>query len=286
MKPESANVSARANPYMPVLVRLVRSKIETEDRQLKSFFLQFVDPADRFDYLPGQFCQLSIFGAGEAPFGIASSPDEKELLFTVNRIGEVTTALHSLNDGDIIGIRGPLGKGYPVHLVEGKDVLIVGGGFAFTTLRSLLLYISSPGRRNNFGKIIVLYGVREPGLFLYREEFDIWRRIPNCDLILTVDREFPNWKERVGVVPKVLRDVNPKSENTAVFVCGPPIMLKFTFPVLYELGFDPEFVFVSLEMRMKCGIGKCGRCNIGHKYICKDGPVFSLAEYSRLPKDE
>lgn len=271
------------NPYLPRTVRIRRSRIETEDRQIKSFWLEFPDGG--FEFLPGQFCQISIPGVGEAPFGIASSPYENELLFTVNRVGVVTTALHSLEDGSELGIRGPLGNYYPFELAKGKNVLIIAGGFAFTTLRSLFLYLTHPENRDDYLNITVLYGAREPGLLLYRDEYERWKSTKDFRLILTVDRATNGWNGEVGVVPEILKKTRPESENTVVFVCGPPIMLKFTFPVLDQLGFDPALVFTSLEMKMKCGIGKCGRCNIGHKYICKDGPVFSLKEYNSLPKD-
>jgi len=274
-----------ANPYFPVPIRLTRSVMETDDKQLKSLWFEFVNEEQAFSYSPGQFCQLSIMDIGEAPFGIASSPDEKGLLFTVNRLGTVTTALHQLAEGDTIGIRGPLGNRYPTDLAIGKDILIVSGGYAFTTLRSLFLYLTAPQRRKDYGKITILYGVRNPGLFLYKNELEEWKDQENVEVHLTIDKACEGWDGYVGLVPNVLRDIHPESKNTAVFVCGPPIMLKFTFPVFNELGFSPEMVFTSLEMRMKCGIGKCGRCNIAHKYICQDGPVFSLKELNSLLKD-
>ncbi|MGB9561770.1 MAG: FAD/NAD(P)-binding protein, partial [bacterium] len=265
----------KSNPYLPIPARIKRARIETTDHQIKSFWIE-IENCERFEHLPGQFCQISIAGVGEAPFGIASSPKEPGLLFTVNRIGALTTALHSLDEGSLVGIRGPLGNHYPFELAKGRDVLIVAGGFAFTTLRSLFLFLSDNGNRQNYGKITILYGAREPGLLLYRDEFEKWQQIKDFKLVLTVDKGDELWKGEIGVVPEVLKRLKPESTNTIVFVCGPPIMLKYTFPVLDELGFDPTLVFTSLEMKMKCGIGKCGRCNIGHKYICKDGPVFSL----------
>lgn len=285
MNLQTQTMLSKANPYYPIPIKLTHSRIETEDRQLKSFAFQFVNPEDKFNFLPGQFCQLSMMGIGEAPFGIASSPDESKLLFTINRVGEFTTAIHGMSDGIILGIRGPLGNYYPIEKAKDKDIIIVGGGFAFTTLRSLFLYLTASERRNNYGKITVLYGARNPGLLLYRDEFDKWKNIPDVDFVLTIDKEAPDWKGKVGVVPAILKEINPDSSNSVAYVCGPPIMLKYIFPVFDELGFNRANVFTSLEMRMKCGIGKCGRCNIGHKYICKDGPVFSLGEYMKLPKD-
>ena len=276
------------NPYKPIPVVLLDSYFETNDRQLKSFKFKILDEniEKSFDYKPGQFAQLSVLGKGEAPFGIASSPTEgNELLFTINRIGTVTQALHELEKGERIGIRGPLGNWYPVDKFEGCDVVIVGGGYAFTTLRSLYLYLRDPIRRDKYGKITIVYGAREPGLLLYREDLEEWKKDENLDLVLTIDTPAEGWTGKVGFVPPVLKETAPSSENAYAVVCGPPVMIKYTLPVLLELGFSKDKIYTSLEMRMKCGIGKCGRCNIGHKYICVDGPVFSMAELDELKAD-
>jgi len=276
------------NPYKPVPVRLAKSWLETDDRTLKSFLFEFANPDDeaKFEYLPGQFCQLSLWGKGEAPFGIASSPTEsKKLLFTVNRIGTLTNTLHETPDGTILGLRGPLGNWYPVEKFKGSDIVIVGGGYAFTTLRSLFLYLVHPDRRKDFGKITVLYGARTPGLFLYKDDLPEWSKYPNVKMVQTIDVACADWDRCVGLVPPVLKDMAPDAENAYAVVCGPPIMIHYTLPVLAELKFPKDRIYTSLEMRMKCGIGKCGRCNIGHKYICADGPVFSMAELDGLVKD-
>ncbi|OQX88681.1 MAG: heterodisulfide reductase subunit F [candidate division Zixibacteria bacterium 4484_93] len=272
------------NPYLPLSSELVDLWFETDDRQIKSFVVELPD-SKRFDYKPGQFCQLSLLGVGEAPFGIASSPDEKHLLFTVNRIGTLTSALHELEKGTEIGIRGPLGNWYPVEKMKGHSVVIVGGGYAFTTLRSLFLYIASPKRRGDYNDITIVYGAREPGLLLYRDEFDRWSKREDVSVELTIDKAYEGWTRHIGFVPAVLEKVAPSSKGAYAVVCGPPIMIKFTLPVLEKLGFPPERIYTSLEMRMKCGIGKCGRCNIGEKYICYDGPVFSFEELKGLNAD-
>lgn len=271
------------NPYTPKLAILLRSYFESDDRSLKSFCFKFKDEST-MSYIPGQFCELSVFGKGEAPFGIASSPTEGDAIkFTVNKAGLVTTALHQLEIGEEIGIRGPLGNGYPVDLFEGHNIIIVGGGFAFATLRSLLLYALH--QRHKFGDITVIYGAREPGLLLYRDEFDEWKDRGDVNIYLTVDREFADWHEKVGFVPQVVKEIAPSPKDAFAVVCGPPVMIKYTLPVLFKLGFARDRIYTSLEKRMKCGIGKCGRCNIGDRYICKDGPVFSLASLSALPED-
>lgn len=276
------------NPYLPIPMVVKAGRVETMDRMLRSLELSFVNEADEkaFHYTPGQFCELSVLGKGEAPFGIASSPTEKgSLRFTINKAGVVTTALHQLEAGEEIGIRGPLGNSYPLHLFEGKNILVIGGGFAFTTLRSLIVFLSHPDQRSRFREITVIYGARMPGLLLYKEELAEWQKRSDIKLVVTVDQGDKDWKGRVGLVPNVLEEVAPSSENTYAVICGPPIMIKFTFPKLMTLRFPNERIYTSLEKRMKCGIGKCGRCNIGHLYICKDGPVFSYAQLEALPKD-
>jgi sulfhydrogenase subunit gamma (sulfur reductase) len=276
------------NPYLPMLTRIEDIAIENAARDIKTFKLTFIDTDDskRFSFLPGQFAELSILGVGECPIGIASSPTEADyLLFTVKRAGVVTTRLHRLEKGDTIGVRGPLGNTYPIKDMEDKNILIVGGGFAFTTLRSTINYILGGSNRNRFKDLIVIYGARNSGELIYKTELWDWEKRKDMKIHITIDKEEKNWTRRVGFVPTVLREIAPSSEDTIALVCGPPIMIKFTLPVLAELGFSSESVYLSLEMRMKCGIGKCGRCNIGHKYVCKDGPVFSYAELLKLPQE-
>ncbi len=271
------------NIYMPLPIRLKRIRVESDDKTLRTFDFEFVNESDFFDYLPGQFCQLSIMGKGEAPFGIASSPTEKGFLrFTVNRVGVVTTALHYLAEGDIIGIRGPLGNHYPIEKMKGRNVVIVSGGFALTTLRSLAVYLCDAANRKDYGDITLIYGARRPGLMIYRDELQKWEKRNDIKVYLTIDKEVEGWNKLVGFVPAVTKQIAPSSKNSLVMVCGPPIMIKYTLPVLAELGFPPENIYTSLERRMKCGIGKCGRCNIGPKYVCFDGPVFSYAELSKI----
>ncbi len=276
------------NPYMPYPVRIDQITIENEERDLKTFKLVFLDPEHEkaFDYIPGQFAELSVLGKGECPIGIASSPTEEGyLLFTVKKTGVVTGELHNLTEGRVIGVRGPLGKSYPLDRMKGKNVVIVGGGFAFTTLRALTTYMINDGNRNDYGEITVIYGARSPGELLYKDELKEWEARDDLKTIITVDKGDTDWKGREGFVPTVLEEVAPSSKDALMAVCGPPIMIKFTLPVIEKLGFAPSDTILSLEMRMKCGIGKCGRCNIGSKYVCKDGPVFTLEELNALPAE-
>ncbi len=258
--------------------------VETAAADLKTFYLKFA-AGSRWAYLPGQFAELSLFGFGEAPIGIASSPTEgDELAFTVfNTGGVVTRALHRLAPGAKVGIRGPLGNTWPLAAMRGKNVVVIGGGFAFTTQRSLIKYILA--NRKDYGEVTVVYGARSPGALLYKGELAEWATSPDLTLHLTVDKGDEGWRGREGFVPTVVEEERLSPENAIALICGPPIMIKFTLPVMAKLGWRPEQIYTSLEMRMKCGVGMCGRCNIGPRYVCVDGPVFSFAELATLPQE-
>lgn len=271
------------NTYIPIPMKVKKIVEENPDRSLRTYDLSFVNEADEqnFAYQPGQFCEFSILGKGESPFGIASSPTEKGILkFTVNRTGSVTNEIHYLQEGDIVGVRGPLGNWYPYDKFKGGDVVIIGGGFAFTTLRSLLIFMLE--NRQDYGNITVIYGARTPDFFIYKDELKEWDKRNDLNLHLTIDKPLPGWDKLSGFVPVVTREISP-DPNSWVVVCGPPAMIKFTLPVLLELKFAHNRIYTSLERRMKCGIGKCGRCGIGSKYICIDGPVFSYEELKKIP---
>ena len=278
------------NPYLPYPVSIDAIITETEDRNLKTFKFVFQDPADEdaFTYRAGQFAELSIAGKGEIPIGIASSPTEKGFVkFTVNKVGMVSSHLHSMQPGDIMGVRGPLGNSYPWEALEGKHVVIIGGGFAFTTLRASIVYMLDPANRTKFKDIHVIYGARSPGMLLYREELAAWEQRDDIHMHITVDAtDDPGWKYNVGFVPAITeKKAPPADEDTYAIVCGPPIMIKFTQPVLDKLGYGNDQIIMSLENRMKCGIGICGHCNIGQAFVCKDGPVFTLAQLNRMPRE-
>ena len=276
-----------ANPYLPVPVTVEDIVLETDDKNIATFSLRFLTEEARraFDYRCGQFAEVFVPGAGEAPFGMASSPMDDLLQFSVSKAGVLTTALHNMEKGQQIGVRGPLGNGFPMDAFQGRNLVLIGGGFGFTTLRSLANYVMHPDNRSRFGELTVIYGAREPGLLLYRAELAEWGERDDIALHLTIDKAVDGWTGKVGFVPQVAEEVAPKPDNACAIVCGPPIMIKFTLPALKAQGFTPEQVLLSLEMRMKCGIGMCGRCNIGSRFVCKDGPVFSLAELSGLPDE-
>ena len=276
------------NPYLPYPARIAGVVVENDERDIKTFRLAFEDPANaaEFRHLPGQFAELSLPGVGEAPFGIASSPTEAEhVLFSAKRVGLFTSELHSLEAGAPIGVRGPLGKPFPLDRMAGRNLVIVGGGFAFTTLRALIKYVLHPDHRNEYGSVLVVYGARSPGELMYASELAEWGKRKDIDVHLTVDKADNGWNQHVGVVTAVLEQLKPGPDNALSIICGPPIMIKFTLFALSTLGFPDDAIILSLEMRMKCGIGKCGRCNIGGKYVCKDGPVFTRSELSSLPAE-
>jgi len=278
------------NPYLPYPVRIDEIITETEDKNLKTFKFVFLNAEDeqKFSYKAGQFAELSVAGKGEIPIGIASSPSEKGFVkFTVNKVGLVSSHLHSMKVGDIMGIRGPLGNWYPWDVLEGKNVVIIGGGFAFTTLRSSIVYMLDPDNREKFKDINVIYGARSPGMLLYRDELAAWEQRDDINMHITVDgTDDPDWKYNIGFVPTITEQkAPPGNADTHAIVCGPPIMIKFTQPVLDNLNYEHDHIIMSLEMRMKCGIGICGRCNIGKEFVCKDGPVFTLDQLNQMPKE-
>ncbi len=279
------------NPYLPYPVRIDEIITETEDKNLKTFKFVFENKEDekKFSYKSGQFAELSVTGKGEIPIGIASSPTEKGFVkFTVNKVGLVSGHLHSMKKGERMGIRGPLGNWYPWNILEGKNIVIVGGGFAFTTLRSSIIYMLHPENRSLYGDIHVVYGARSPGMLLYRDELGEWEKRDDINMHITVDSadDTPDWKYNVGFVPTIVGEKIPKGDDkTYAIVCGPPAMIKFTQPVLDQLGFGHDKIIMSLENRMKCGIGMCGRCNVGKEFVCKDGPVFTLEQLKNMPSE-
>jgi sulfhydrogenase subunit gamma (sulfur reductase) len=232
---------------------------------------------------PGQFVFLSAFGVGEAPFGIASTPERGPWLdFAVQRLGSVTTELHRLDEGMVVGVRGPLGNGFPMEAFKGKDLLVMGGGIGGAPLRPVLHTILD--HRGDYGHLTILWAARNPSLLLFRDEYDAWRSAPNTELAITVDEGDDGWEGEVGLITALLEKVAPTPRNAVAITCGPPIMIYHVDKLLRKMGFAPEQSYVTLEARMHCGVGKCGRCNLGDTLICTDGPVFSMAEVDRFPE--
>jgi sulfhydrogenase subunit gamma (sulfur reductase) len=256
---------------------------------IKTFRLKIVDDELRnnFSFKPGQFMMITVFGVGEAPFGFASSPTQKEYIeLSVKETGLVTNALHNLKEGDIIGIRGPYGNGFPVEEIEGKNIVFVGGGIGLAPLRSLINYVLDENLREKFGNVQMLHAFRSPDDLLYKYNYKQWENSPNTIVKYTIDKEYEGWQYLCGFPHTLMaKELNCHQENTKFFTCGPPIMIKFVTEELKGMGINPADIITTLEMKMSCGIGKCGRCNIGHYYVCKDGPVFTLEQLGEMPEE-
>jgi NAD(P)H-flavin reductase len=267
--------------FLPYIARIDDVRDETPDT--KTYTLRFResnDPKD-FQFLPGQFLELSVFGCGEAPFCIASSPTRQgELQTTVRRTGLLTDALHELGSGDEVGVRGPFGNGFDVEAARGKDLLFVAGGIGLPPLRSLIWNVLD--QRDHFGKVTILYGARTPTDLVYKHELEVWGKRPDVEFHVTVDRGEPGWTGNVGMVPVLFEKTTLQPESTLAYVCGPPIMIKFVVQDLFVRGFKDEAVISTLERMMQCGIGKCNHCAIGHRYVCRDGPVFNYKQIREL----
>lgn len=261
------------------------TEIRTDTPDVKTFRVTALGGGKCFEHIPGQCAMLSIPGVGEAMFSITSSPTVKDYMeFSIKKCGCLTAWLHQMDVGQQITIRGPYGNGFPVNTTfKGKDVVFVAGGIGLAPLRSVINYMRH--YRSNYGTIDIVYGSRsKDDLVDYPEIINEWSKEDGVNVHLTIDREQEGWDGHVGFVPNYVKELNFDNSKT-VIICGPPIMIKFTLAGLQELGFDKKQIFTTMEMKMKCGVGKCGRCNIGSKYICKDGPVFSFDQLDELPDE-
>ena len=267
--------------FLPDIAQLVDVWDETPDT--KTFTLRFRDRknGNGFRFLPGQFVELSVFGCGEAPFCIASSPTRPDTFqTTVRRTGQLTDALHALGRGEEVGIRGPFGNGFDVEAARGKDLLFVAGGIGLPPLRSLIWNVLD--ERERYGKVTILYGARTPADLVYKPELEAWGKRPDLDLHMTVDVADAGWRGTVGVVSVLFEQITLHPASTLAYVCGPPIMIRFVVRDLFARGFIEESVISTLERMMQCGIGKCNHCAIGHRYVCRDGPVFNYGQIREL----
>jgi len=270
------------NPFIPHLATVVDIRQETGD--IRTLAFKFNEKGLDFDFLPGQFVEVSLFGFGEVPLGLASSPTRRETIeVSVKRMGQVTSQIHKLTSGDTIGIRGPYGNGWPLDMLHGQHILIIGGGIGLSPLRSLIDYIMD--KRDEFGDMKILYGSRTPGDLVYKNLLRSWNEDATTEVFCTVDIGTADWEGDVGVVTALFEKANISPENTIVITCGPPIMIKFVTMGLERLGFSDTEIITSMEKMMKCGVGKCGHCNLGSKYVCLDGPVFSYHELKKLPRE-
>ena len=274
------------NLYQPHRMRIDEITDETPDT--RTFRLTFQDPAlrDAFRFSAGQFGEYSVFGEGESTFCIASPPTRKGYIECSFRgIGKVTQAMRRLGVGDTLGFRGPYGNTFPLERMKGHSVVFVAGGIALPPVRCVIWNVLD--LRGDFKDVTIVYGAKTVSDLVYKRELAEWGSRPDVKLWQAVDPggQTPDWKGEVGLIPKVLEKAAPSGEDAFAVVCGPPVMIKLSLPVLAGLGFAGCDVYTTLENRMKCGLGKCGRCNTGRSYVCKDGPVYTLAQLEALPAE-
>lgn len=274
------------NLYQPCLMRIQEMRDETPD--IRTYKLTFNDPkvADSFQFFAGQFGEYSVFGEGESPFCIASPPTRKGYIeCSVKAVGKVTWALRRLGVGDTVGFRGPYGNSFPIEQMKGHSIVFIAGGIGLAPVRSLIWTVLD--LRDQFKDVTIVYGARTVADLVYKQELEEWSKRTDLKLWEAVDPggQSPDWKGEVALVPVLLEKAAPSADDNLAVICGPPVMIKFTLPVLTKLGFLDDRIYTTLENRMKCGIGKCGRCNVGPVYVCKDGPVFTAAQIRSLPKD-
>lgn len=270
------------DPLVPQIAKLEFVRIDTED--VTTFRIISKEGKRPFDFKPGQCAMISIPMIGEAIFSITSSPTEGDYIeCSIKKCGVVTDYLHTLEAGDEIGVRGPYGNSFPVEEFKGKDILFIGGGIGLAPLRSVINYVMD--KRDEFGLVDIVYGARTlKDLVHPKDIYEVWPNSKDTNVYLTIDKKEEGWTRNVGFVPTYVKELN-FSTDKIVLVCGPPIMIKYVLQGLEEIGFKKEQVYTTLELKMKCGFGKCGRCNIGDKYVCKDGPVFRCDEITELPDE-
>ena len=283
--------AAMTNPYRPHLLRIASMRDETADvRTLTLHFADGGEGASFPDWNPGQFGEYTVFGAGECVFAIANPPHREaggapSVECTYRAIGKVTHALRDLDVGSVVGFRGPYGNAFPIDDWKGRDLVFLGGGIGMAALRAALLAVL--GRRDDYGEILILNGARTVADMVYREEMPEWAETDGVKVVRTVDPggETEEWDGEVGLIPKVFERQGLAPDGRIVIACGPPIMLHFLFQSLESLNYSPEQVVTTLENKMKCGFGHCGRCNVGSFYVCRDGPVVSWEQMQALPAD-
>lgn len=275
-------MNSNSNSYLPEPAKIISIKEEvTGQRAIKTFWTQLIN-GSQFSYSCGQCAMLSVFGKGESMISISSAPYVTDhLQFSILKTGRVTTALHEMEVGDIVGVRGPYGNGFPIGDWKGRSLIFIGGGIGLAPLWGLLH--TALKNRSEYSDLILIYGARTSNDLVYKEELqELKKEMP---VHLSVDTEEPGWDEFVGFVPENVKDKVKWPQNSTAITCGPPIMIKFVIMALKEMGFEDEQIYTTVENKMKCGIGKCGRCSIGPHYICKDGPVYSWAKLKDLPTE-
>ncbi|NQV38552.1 MAG: FAD/NAD(P)-binding protein [Candidatus Marinimicrobia bacterium] len=266
--------------YIPQIAEIKQAKQLTK---LERWFEIELPGGNDLGHEPGQFVQVSLFGIGEAPISVTSSPTKKGTFeLCVRNVGMLTKVLHGYEAGSKLGIRGPFGNGFDVDHFKGKDILIVGGGIGIVPLRSLINYVID--NQSDYGRLIILYGAKHPDELLFKDELKTWVQSPKIECHITVDQPSPDWNGHAGVITTLIPELKLNLQNTITTVVGPPIMYKFVLMALKAKHIPEENIYVSLERRMKCGVGKCGHCQINHSYVCQDGPVYHYPEIKDLPE--
>jgi NAD(P)H-flavin reductase len=265
------------NPYRSIKANI--EKVVQETSNIKTFVLR---PEEDISFLAGQFMQVTVPGFGEAPFTPSSDPHNKGTIeFTIMKAGSATSKLHSMKEGESLGLRGPFGKPYPISKFHGKDIYVIGGGVGLAPLRALLLSLSHELQHLN--KVEVRFGARTPSDISYPYQIDEWKKWEKTNIVISVDASEPGWKGNVGLVTTILKPGDVDVKNAVAILCGPPIMMKFANRKLLELGIPDNSIYLSMEKNMSCGIGKCFHCNLGKFLCCKDGPVFTWDQIKDIP---
>jgi len=277
--PSLAAKPVETDLYLPTMAQIAKVEPMT-DREI--VFTLELPEGKPLGHRPGQFVEVSVMGVGEAPISITSSPSRSNGSFElcVRKVGDVSAAIHNLKVGDYVGIRGPFGRGFPIEKFRGKDMLFVPGGLGFPPLRSLINQVLD--ERAQFGRVIILYGARNPSELLFPDELKRWSERKDVELHLSVDRPDENWKGNIGVVTTLFKNISIYPRNTIGITCGPPVMYRFVLIEFFGKGLSEGNIYLSIERRMKCGVGKCGHCQINNVYACQSGPVFPYKEIKGL----
>jgi NAD(P)H-flavin reductase len=269
--------SALPNPHLPEPAEIVEKRSFGSDIHAYRLRLLEAGARPRFDFLPGQFNMLYVPGVGEVPMSISSDPEEEDIGHTIRIVGNTTRVIGALGVGDVLGLRGPYGRGWPLLEARWKDVLVVTGGLGCAPVTGAIEYMFR--RRASYGRMVILHGVKKPADLVHREYFEAWRRHPNTQVLLSADQADRGWRDRTGVVTQLFDEVEIEPTRTVVFMCGPEVMMRYAARILHERGVPEQRMHLSLERNMKCAVGLCGRCQLGPEFLCKDGPIFP---YSRL----
>jgi len=275
------------NPYLPVKSEIIKITQETSspDLDVKTYRIKLLTD-EPFYFSPGQFIEFSVPGVGECPFGFASMAyGDGSFDITIKRTGKVTNRIHALDEGSFVWIRGPFGNTFPLEMMKKSDLLIIAGGIGLAPLRPLIQYVLDNRNRNNYGNIDMLLAARSSADHCFIYDYDNWQNNQDTRIIQTIDKDEPGWTGSVGYPHDLIKNIPFNSNNLFAVLCGPPIMIKAVQEALANFNLPLDKIYTTLEMRMTCGVGKCAKCNIGHRYICIDGPVFNMSDLVNMPKE-